>query len=61
MEKKQSGFRVRVDDMLRQDFIDACRSQDQTAAQVLRAFMRRFVEAKTVDRQVELFSEDSPS
>lgn len=53
-----SGFRVRVDDQLRHEFITACRKQDQAAAQVLRAFMRDYV-AKYYDGQQEkLFTED---
>jgi hypothetical protein len=40
----ESGFRIRVDDGLRRDFIAACRQRDLTAAQVLRGFMRHFVE-----------------
>jgi hypothetical protein len=54
-----SGFRLRVDDQLRHEFITACRKQDQAAAQVLRAFMRDYV-AKYYDGQQEnLFTEGS--
>jgi hypothetical protein len=38
-----SGFRVRVEAKLRREFLEACRSQDRTAAQVMRDFMRDFV------------------
>lgn len=38
-----SGFRLRVDDQLRQEFIYACRANDRAAAQVLREFMRNYV------------------
>lgn len=40
----EPGLRIRVDDGLRRDFIQACKSQDTTAAQVLRAFMRSYIE-----------------
>lgn len=50
-----SGLRIRVDDALRQEFIEACRSHDQTAAQVLRAYMRDFIEQQANGRQRELF------
>ena len=40
----EAGLRIRVDDALRRDFISTCKSQDTTAAQVLRAFMRSYVE-----------------
>ena len=38
------GLRIRVDDGLRRDFIATCKMQDTTAAQVLRAFMRGYIE-----------------
>lgn len=58
---ESSGFRLRVDDQLRQEFITACRQQDLAAAQVLRAFMRDYV-AKHYDGQQEnLFKEDFPN
>lgn len=40
----EAGLRIRVDDGLRRDFIEICKAQDTTAAQVLRAFMRGFVQ-----------------
>ena len=40
----EAGLRIRVDDRLRRDFIDVSKSQDTTAAQVLRGFMRSYVE-----------------
>lgn len=41
----ENGLRIRIDDGLRAEFIQTCRGNDQTAAQVLRAFMRQYVEA----------------
>lgn len=41
----ENGLRIRMDDGLRTDFIQTCRGNDQTAAQVLRAFMRQYIEA----------------
>src|SRR5205807_6088452 len=38
-----SGLRVRLDMRLREQFVEACRMQDRTAAQVLREFMREYV------------------
>lgn len=40
---KDVGFRIRVDQALREQFIEAYRRQDKPAAQVLREFMRAFV------------------
>lgn len=42
---KNAGFRIRVDDALRAEFIEACRSRDITAAQVLRDYMRTYVQS----------------
>lgn len=42
---KDSGFRIRVQRELREQFLAACKAQDKPAAQVLREFMRDFVEA----------------
>ena len=55
----ESGFRIRIDNNLRQAFKEACQSRDQTAAQVVRAFMRDYVEKVTDNRQAELFPHDS--
>ena len=41
----ENGLRIRIDDNLRSEFIQMCRGNDQTAAQVLRAFMRQYIEA----------------
>lgn len=58
----ESGLRIRVDDHLRRDFIEICRRRDTTAAQVLRAFMRTYIEEHgAAVRQEDLFSDqDAP-
>lgn len=40
---KDVGLRIRVQRELREQFLEACRSQDKPAAQVLREFMRDYV------------------
>lgn len=40
----ETGLRIRVDDTLRRDFIETCKLNDTTAAQVLRACMRTYLE-----------------
>lgn len=52
---KESGLRIRVENNLREMFLAACRKEDQTAAQVLRAFMRSYIEQKTGVMQPDLF------
>ena len=41
---KDAGFRVRVQHDLRSKFLEVCRAQDQPAAQVIREFMREYVD-----------------
>lgn len=55
MTTKNSGFRIRVEKELRQRFLDACRAQDKPAAQVLREFMREYIESSGRAAQRDLF------
>lgn len=57
MAKKESAFRIRVEEELHRAFLDACRSQDVPAAQILRHFMRRYVEEHQIAAQQSLFQE----
>jgi hypothetical protein len=41
---KDAGMRIRVEQDLREEFIAACQAQHTPAAQVLRQFMRGYVE-----------------
>lgn len=52
---KSAGLRIRIEPQLRDAFVIACRSQDLTAAQVLRAFMRRYVDERSGEIQVDMF------
>lgn len=40
---KDVGLRIRVQRDLREQFLEACRAEDKPAAQVLREFMRDYV------------------
>ena len=60
-EMKSAGFRIRVEPNLRQAFVDVCQANDQSAAQVLRSFMRRYVEESEASKQVELFAAEEPA
>ena len=42
--KKDSALRIRLDNDLHQQFLTVCRSLDKPAAQVIREFMRSYVE-----------------
>ncbi len=52
---EEVGLRIRVDETLRREFIEACKESDTTGAQVLRAFMRAYIEQHAVQRQAHLF------
>lgn len=54
----EAGLRIRVEDTLRLEFLATCKAQDTTAAQVLRAFMRSYVEQHGSRlRQPDLFQD----
>jgi hypothetical protein len=40
---KDVGVRIRVERALRDEFLEACRTQDKPAAQVIREFMKRYI------------------
>lgn len=44
--QKDVGLRIRVDRDLRKKFVEACKADDRPAAQVLREFMREYVNAR---------------
>jgi antitoxin component of RelBE/YafQ-DinJ toxin-antitoxin module len=54
---KESGLRIRVENDLREMFLAVCKKEDQTAAQVLRAFMRSYIEQRTGATQPDLFQD----
>jgi len=47
---KDSGLRIRVQRDLRDEFLAACRATDRPAAQVIREFMRNFVDRQDGER-----------
>jgi len=55
MKLKDFGMRIRVEKELRDSFVQACRSQDRYASDVLRDFMRTFAESHPKG-QTSLFS-----
>ena len=48
---KDVGLRIRIQKELREQFLEACRAQDKPAAQVIREFMREFVEEHASESQ----------
>lgn len=43
MIKKDVAFKIRIEGDLRKEFIETCRSNDMSAAQVVRKFMRDYI------------------
>lgn len=43
MEKEETSIRVRVSQSLHSKFLFACKMNDQTASQLIRAFMRDYI------------------
>lgn len=50
---KDAGLRIRVQRELRESFTEACKAQDKPAAQVLREFMREYVQRNLEVEQQE--------
>ena len=48
MDTKDAGIRIRVSKQLRQAFVEVCRAQRMGASEVLREFMKGYVERGSV-------------
>jgi hypothetical protein len=46
---KDSGLRIRIERALREKFLETCREQDRPAAQVIREFMRAYINENEKD------------
>lgn len=57
MHSKDVGLRIRVEKELRADFQRACDEDERAASEVIRQFMREFVEQHANRRQQSLFAE----
>ena len=56
---KSSALRIRVEPELHRNFLDMCKRLDIPAAQLLRQYMRKFVEENKNDMQDDLFDDDN--
>lgn len=52
---KDAGLRLRVEREIRQEFVEVCRAEGKTAAQVLREYMRDYIARNRAAAQGELF------
>ena len=48
---KDVGLRIRVQRDLREAFLEVCRAQDKPASQVLREFMREYVQGNSASEK----------
>jgi hypothetical protein len=55
LKVKDAGLRLRVERDLREEFVEACRSEGKAAAQVLREYMREYVARNRGALQRDLF------
>lgn len=61
MANKDAGMRIRVEKELRDEFHHICRTQHRSAAQVLREYMREYVQLHAKEIQQSLFERgDAP-
>jgi hypothetical protein len=61
MRTKDVGLRLRVERDLRENFLEVCRLEGKAAAQVLREYMRSYVQSNKAAAQQELFSTELDS
>ncbi|MEW5704413.1 MAG: hypothetical protein AB1781_07515 [Pseudomonadota bacterium] len=57
---KDAGLRIRIQRELREQFLEACRVQDKPAAQVLREFIREFIEENKKEGRQHQSKDDQP-
>jgi len=58
MDRKNVALKIRVPRELREEFLDACRHADSSAAEVLRDFMHNYIESRQHGRQQSLLPEN---
>jgi len=59
MAAKDKGMRIRVEQELREEFLEVCQREGKPAAQVLREFMRNYVAQHQSNLQPSLFFDDN--
>lgn len=59
MGKKDVAFKIRVERDLRDQFIEACREHEISAAQVIRDYMKNYVSFNESWRQPSLFDDET--
>ena len=57
--KKSSVLNIRTDPNLHHQFLEVCKAQDRPASQVVRDFMRQYVQMNGGGLQLELFNDSA--
>ena len=55
---KTSALRIRIEPTLHQEFIETCKAQNLKASEVLRNFMKSYVQASAHGKQEDLFPKE---
>jgi hypothetical protein len=53
---KTSALRIRIDPILHQQFLETCKNKDRPASQVIRDFMKQYVQMYGSGLQLQLFN-----
>ena len=56
---KTSALRIRIDPNLHHQFLEICKAQDRPASQIIRDFMRQYVQMNGGGLQLELFNDSA--
>ena len=56
---KTSALRIRIDPNLHHQFLEVCKAQDRPASQIIRDFMRQYVQMNGGGLQLELFNDSA--
>ncbi len=57
MSRKDVGLNLRIERELRDEFLEVCRREGESAAAVIRRFMRQYVANRATPAQQDLFEQ----
>ena len=58
---KTAALRIRIEPKLHKSFLEACKTYDIPASQVLREFMKQYVSTYEKTTQMDFFQQDQPN
>lgn len=56
---KTSALRIRIEPTLHHQFLEVCKAQDRPASQVIRDFMKQYIQMYGGGLQLELFNDSA--